>query len=175
MTWGKKHASALNLGWCIIKSWKKVWFGSVNSRSTCRHTYTILPVLDWAALEHMLKPNRGYLLYAFWESFFISYVKEQFQEASRIDIVWRTYLGTTIKNCTWKKQGDGRTDTCWRYEKSASKMGTVFRNSGEKTEWFKFHARYLIRYEYDGKTLVIAWNDHEEADTRMLLHLINGI
>ena len=64
-------------------------------------------ILDGAAIVQMLKPAavKNFAEYA--SQIFIPYIFSQFENASRVDLVWDRYLNDTLKGTTRAKRGKG--------------------------------------------------------------------
>ena len=123
----------------------------------------------------MLTPNQCQTFDDYFQQVFISYLKQQFLHVSRIDVVWDRYLVGSINGSTIYKRGSG--------------IRRKF-DSTTKLPLFKFLANKIILHNFIDKVLITTYNksvisnninitmpecDHEEADTRMVVHLIDAV
>ena len=147
-------------------------------------------IIDGAVITQMLKPVavKNFGEYAF--QIFIPYILLQFQNASRVDLVWDRYIDNTLKSTARAKRSKG---TC-RCVVSGALIPRNWQDfllvDSNKIELFQFLSHALIdSFKIKEKQLVITNGDsilskpllddldlispctHEEADTRMLLHV----
>ena len=64
-------------------------------------------VLDGGVIVQMLKPAAVKSFAEYASQIFIPYILSQFQNASRVDLVWDRYLEDTLKGTTRAKRGKG--------------------------------------------------------------------
>ena len=115
----------------------------------------------------------------------IPYINFQFQACHRIDLVFDQYFSDSLKNAVREKRGSG---TRWKVEpnvKLPKKWHDFLLDSQNKEELFTFLANTITNFKFiEGKQIYVTLksrvltNDvpmsdcsHEEADTRMLVHL----
>jgi len=138
-------------------------------------------VLDGAAIVQMLKPASA-------KTF-----NEYACQISRVDLVWDRYIQDSLKGTARAKRGKG---VRRRVVAGASLPGNwqnFLRVDSNKTELFRFLSDALLKsFNQDGKQLVITDGEsvlskppvddidslspcnHEEADSRMLLHVAHA-
>ena len=147
-------------------------------------------VLDGGVIVQMLKPAAAVKCFAEYASqIFIPYILSQFQNASRVDLVWDRYLEDTLKGTTRAKRGKGVRRRVVGGALIPGNWKDFLRVDSNKTELYKFlsHALFDL-FNHEEKQLVITDGEsvlskpslddlsslspcnHEEADSRMLLH-----
>lgn len=124
------------------------------------------------------------------DSVFLPWIDNQLKDCPRIDIVWDTYKKDSLKETTHVKRGKGKRRKVTRETTLPKNFVTFLQNSDNKTELFTLLSEAVAAYDLqEGKELhitgkrVISKNssipmpetDHEEADTRMCLHLLDAI
>ncbi|KAG7178201.1 hypothetical protein Hamer_G004002 [Homarus americanus] len=146
-------------------------------------------VLGAAAVLQMLKPAAARNFEEYAQEVFIPYKSTKLQTASRHDLVFERYVADSLKCTARAKRGQG---VCKRVVGSATIPGNwqnFLRVDSNKTELFKFLSDALLTwFDKEHKQLVItdgqavlsklvlpdlasiAPCNHEEADSRMLLH-----
>ena len=122
---------------------------------------------------------------------FVPYVMSQLQHASRVDVVFDVYLPDSLKAATRKKRGNGIRR---RVEASSSiprNWQAFLRIDENKVELFSFLAMKIAAKETEKQIVSTHRKDvlctqprdvaglapctHEEADTRMLLHVEDAV
>lgn len=148
-------------------------------------------ILDGAAIINMLPPGRAKTFNDYASQVFLPYITSQLQHTSRVDIVWDEYLTDSLKAGTRKKRGKGIRR---RVEPSSSIPGnwqTFLRTDENKMELFDFLATRIATTDTDKQVISTHHKDvvctqardvaglapcsHEEADTRMLLHVEDAV
>ena len=119
------------------------------------------------------------------------YTKRQLQHASRVDIVWDQYFENSLKYHARNKHGKGirrRVDAATNLPDNWQKN---LRIDANKTELFSFLANHVTRVATNKQVVTtngsdvlctpaqdtshLAPCDHEEADTRMILHMADAV
>lgn len=152
-------------------------------------------VLDGAAIINMLKPAKDIKTFGdYIHQVFIPYIKGQLRHVKRIDVVFDEYLDNSLKRFTRTKRGKGV-----RRRVEASTLVPIkgwqefLRVDGNKKELFSIIAEHVSLVEFDqGKEVFITKgpqvlssplscstanltpSNHEEADTRMLVHVTDA-
>ena len=143
-------------------------------------------IIDGAVIVQMLKPAAVKNFDEYASQIFIPYILLQFQNASRVDLVWDRYIDNTLKSTARAKRGKG---TRRRVVSGALIPGNwkdFLRVDSNKTDLFQFLSHTLIdSFNLKEKQLVITDGEsvlskpllddfhsispwmHEEADTRM--------
>ena len=137
----------------------------------------------------MLSPGTAKTFSQYADQKFSPYVLGKMQHVNRLDVVWDVYLPDSLKAETRSKRGKG-------FRRRVAKSSTIPGNwkdflhiSENKTELFSFLARSVTSVEITAdKQIVSTYHDgtlcsqprdtqglapctHEEADTRIMLHL----
>ncbi|KAG0717130.1 hypothetical protein GWK47_008210 [Chionoecetes opilio] len=148
-------------------------------------------ILDGAAIINMLRLGTAKTFQGYATDVFVPYVTSQLQHVDRLDIVWDLYMADSLKADTRSKRGKG---VRRRVEPSSAVPGNwqeFLRINDNKTELFPFLAsnvadidtsKHLITTQ-DYSVLCSNRQDvsalapctHEEADTRILLHLQDAV
>ena len=150
-------------------------------------------VIDGAAVINMLKPNAACKTFKdYSEKIFAPYLMNQMKNIERLDIVWDQYFDNSLKAATRIKRGKGTQHKVEASAKIPSGGWSEFlREDKNKSELFAFLADQIVLINCQGKLLYSTKGDsvisssaeiiqchtlsqctHEEADTRMLLHVL---
>ena len=147
-------------------------------------------ILDGATIVHMLRPRPGIKTFKDYATqVFLPYL--QSQQAARVDIVWDVYLPDSLKAFTRSTRGKG---VRRRVEQSSSipqNWSEFLRIDENKMELFAFLATSVASMETDKQIISthhadvlctkprdlsgIARCNHEEADTRIMLHVDDAV
>ena len=108
-----------------------------------------------------------------------------------MDIVWDTYVFDSIKASTREKRGRGIRRKVAGKNKVLGKWNDFLRDDNNKKDLFDFLSGKLSSFEYPvGKEVYVTSGtevlskgtdqqmhtcDHEEADTRLLIHIVDAI
>ena len=161
----------------------------VPSQDTGSHPTVHAIILDGAAVVNMISPGTAKTFAEYADQKFLPYILEKMQHVDRLDVVWDVYLPDSLKAETRSKRGKG-------IRRRVAKSSTIPGNwkdflhiSENKTELFSFLARSVTSVEITAdKQIVSTYHDvtlctqprdtqglapctHEEADTRIMLHL----
>ena len=152
--------------------------------------------MDGAALANMIKPSaedKTFSDYAF--NRFVPYVTAQLHHVKRIDIVWDTYTKSSLKGTTRNKRGEGVRQRVALGNKLPRNWSCFLRNSQNKQELFQLLAECATSIDSREKQIIsscaedilssnpledmsrsrLAPCSHEEADTRMFLHVVDAV
>ena len=148
-------------------------------------------LLDGAAAINILKLGSAKTFKEYSEVVFLPFVQSQLQKTNRVDIIWDEYIRDSLKATTRKKRGKG---TRRRVQPDTTILGnwqTFLRIDDTKKELFAFLAQESVKIESEGKIIstfgkLILLNSpaaktsrlspgtHDEADTRLLLHVADA-
>ena len=119
------------------------------------------------------------------------FLRHELQTVNRVDVVWDSYLDSSIKGATTEKQGAGLRCKVNPQTKIPLKWNDFLRDSSNKIELFSFLTNTAARQEVaDMIELYITSNEsiisignassmpncsHEEADTRIVVHLLHSV
>ena len=155
-----------------------------------RHTVDVT-IIDWAAVVNMLKPSAAKTFAAYAYNVFLPYLQKHLEQTNkRLDVVWDNYCAESLKTTTRERRGKG---VRRRVEASTAIPGNwqeFLRIDDNKTELFMYLSQLVIGIESD-KQVIATYGEkvlcaqecdtvglqpcrHEEADTRMMLHLIDA-
>ena len=147
-------------------------------------------VLDGSVIVNMLKPRPTVKTFAdYANDVFLPYIYSQLAPVSRVDVVWDQYESASIKCSARTKRGVASRQQVFASAPVPSKWHDFLRSDENKTALFCFLAEQMCsRPVFMGKHLIgtirngvkssletydtsqLEPCDHEEADTRMLLH-----
>ena len=144
-------------------------------------------ILHGAAIVNMLRPidTRTFDDYA--QKVFIPFLEKQLQHASRVDIVWDQYIDNSLKSQTRSERGKGIRRRVRGVNRIPVNWQQFLRTDENKTELFCFLAQYAqkmtsekqvistflqeVLCNYSRDTQELAPCNHEEADTRIFVHM----
>ena len=148
-------------------------------------------IIDGAAIVNMLRPGAAKTFSDYAKQVFSPYIKSQLHHVNRVDVVWDEYFPESLKAETRRKRGKG---VRRRVEPSSAipgKWEEFLRIDGNKVELFSFLATSVTALDTDKQIVSthhaevlctqprdvsgLAPCTHEEADTRILLHLEDAV
>ena len=148
-------------------------------------------IIDGAAIVNMLRPGAAKTFSDYAKQVFSPYIKSQLHHVNRVDVVWDEYFPESLKAETRRKRGKG---VRRRVEPSSAipgKWKEFLRIDGNKVELFSFLATSVTALDTDKEIISnhhaevlctqprdvsgLAPCTHEEADTRILLHLEDAV
>ncbi|KAG1695759.1 Integrin alpha-PS2 [Nymphon striatum] len=148
-------------------------------------------VLDGAAVVHMLSVNAVGTFIEYANSVFLPHVVKQLENCQRIDVVWDTYLPNSIKESTREKRGKGVRRKVLGKNKIPGNWNAFLCDPTNKQELFSFLSDIITtaelpsgkvvaitcgeKVEMNGRVHLMETCDHEEADTRILIHLQDAL
>ncbi|KAG1686778.1 hypothetical protein GQR58_008588 [Nymphon striatum] len=148
-------------------------------------------VLDGAAVVHMLSVNAVGTFIEYANSVFLPHVVKQLDNCQRIDVVWDTYFPNSIKESTREKRGKGVRRKVLGNNKIAGNWNAFLCDPTNKQELFSFLSDIIAtadlpsgkvvaitcgeKVEMNGGVHLMETCDHEEADTRILIHLQDAL
>ncbi|MES9882214.1 MAG: hypothetical protein ABW185_15180 [Sedimenticola sp.] len=147
-------------------------------------------VLDGPAIVHMVRPTRAKTFDEYASIHFVPFIKSHLGgQVTRVDIVWDVYLEQSLKGQTQRRRGTGtRTRVTGKTPIPKKDWNQFLKNADNKEELFDILSKAVTDI-HDGDKQVISTNkdtvltnhqidvsalkpcNHQEADTRMLLHL----
>lgn len=151
-------------------------------------------VIDGGALIHSLPGTtvQGKTFESYFDKVFCPRVQRDLKRSTRVDIVWDQYRALTIKGGTREKRGSGTRQRISGTAKVPRDWQAFLANEDNKTELFSFLSTALVTNGQfpDDKDVYITADDcvhhvgnsppmdrcnHEEADTRVLVHLLHAL
>ncbi len=119
----------------------------------------------------------------------MAFIKRELRQLARIDVVWDRYLPGSIKDSTRKKRGSGirvkvgyqaRIPSNWKAflcdSTNKEELFDFLSDEVNKTEWPESKGVYITRGTFvvcKGNSQPILECTHEEADTRVVVHIIH--
>ena len=149
--------------------------------------------LDGAAVIQMLNPGTAMTFLDYAEQVFLSYVSAQLLNTTRVDIVWDVYQTDSLKGTTRQKRDKGVRRRVVPSAAITKNWKDSLRVDDNKTELFSFLSHQVTLLQTEGKAVYatdghdvlcsMAQIDltglvpcsHEEADTRLFLHVADSI
>ena len=151
-------------------------------------------LLDAAVIVNMLRPGEGAKTFGdYAEKTFSPYVKSQLTRAPRVDLVWDVYKSNSLKAHTRQTRGSGTTTRVARNTPLPRQWQKFLRSDENKTQLFSFLADEVLTLNINLGTVVTTCGSearsnkvnisldrvspcsHEEADTRLILHVFSAI
>ena len=146
-------------------------------------------VLDGPAVIHMIKPKNESTIDEYCETF-LSHIQTYFYSCNRVDVIFYIYLQSSLKDGVRETRGVAPSMIV-RGTTKVKNWSRFLKNGSNKQSFFEYIALYAKSLQIDSrKQLVITCRDsvitnpksadleaslspcdHEEADTRMLLHM----
>ena len=143
-------------------------------------------LLDGACVVHYLSTAGTATFDSYADDVFIPHILKQLENCNRIDIVWDTYMPQSIKESTREKRGK----ELWRRVEGKAKLprnwADFLRDPANKEELFSYLTGKVTTVSCPEGKEIVATNgtksvflgsdrsmdecDHEEADTRLLVH-----
>ncbi len=147
-------------------------------------------ILDGAVVVNFLKPVAVRTFENYAVKVFLPYINAKLWQVSRLDIVCDQYPENSLKSQARNKRGKGIRKRVDRSTYMPKNWQQFLRDSANKTELFTYLVNY-IKLQTTSKQLVstngsevvcippntthLAPCNHEEADTRMILHLADAV
>lgn len=148
-------------------------------------------VLDGAAVVHMLPVTNIKTFNDYATDVFIPHIMRLLESCTRVDVVWDTYLPRSIKESTREKRGKGVRRKVAGQTKVPSNWSDFLRDPTNKQELFQFLSDKVASTDWPvGNQVFITSGvdvvgkgtdhsmppcDHEEADTRIVIHLQDAL
>ena len=148
-------------------------------------------VYDGAALVHLLSTKQVATFEEYASSVFLPHITRQLETCTRVDVVWDRYLSDSIKAATREKRDKGVRMKVAGKNKVPENWICFLRDESNKKELFKYLTQKISSFDYpEGKEVFVTSDvniltkgsnhdmlpcDHEEADTRLLVHLVDAL
>ena len=147
--------------------------------------------IDGAALVHLLPVNNVSTFDEYASMVFVPHIAKQLQKSTRVDLVWDTDIDNSVKSSTRQKRGKGIRRKVAGKHKVPGYWREFLQDEINKKELFDFLSQKIASAEYpDGKEVFVTSGmgvltkgtsrqmipcDHEEADTRLMVHVIDSL
>ena len=148
-------------------------------------------ILDGAAIVNMLKPVNSKTFQDYANNVFVPYINSQLQHVSRLDLVWDVYKPESLKADTRSKRGKGIRRRVEASSAVPHNWREFLRIDENKTELFSFLSTQVAGIDTEKEVIATCLTGvfcnnrqdatslapcmHEEADTRMILHLEDAV
>ena len=155
-----------------------------------QQTNLLLMLSFWMVLN-MLKPGTARTFSDYASEVFLPHVMKQLQNVQRLDVVWDEYVHGSLKAYTRSTRGKGSRRRVESSNAVPKNWMEFLRNDDNKTELFSFLSLKIANLETEGQIIVthhkdvlctqprnttgLAPSTHEEADTRMFLHVSEAV
>ena len=148
-------------------------------------------ILDGAVLVQMLRPKNCKTFKDYSTSMFLPHLKSWLQKAQRVDLVWDDYFECSLKASSRESRGRGQRRRVLSSAPLPTDWQAFLRLDENKKELFAFLSIEAGSLETEGtelvftlkegvvcyparETLMLAPCSHEEADTRMMVHVADA-
>ena len=150
-----------------------------------------LKAIDGAAAVHIFTPTTACKTFQdYADKVFLLFVRKEIENVKRLDIVWNRYVENSLKDDSRESRGQGKRVVST--SSIPSNWHSFLRSNENKVELFLFLAHQIKDINIEGKQIIstaeedvvlssptdttgLAPCSHEEADTRLLLHVAQGI
>ena len=149
-------------------------------------------IIDAAVVVNMLPPGISKYFKDYATYVFVPYIIKQAQYTKRVDLVWDRYLPTSLKQGTRETRGSGVRRRVCKNSAIPANWKSFLRSEDNKTELFHFLAESISTVQLPGVQVISTYDgdvissvpvdkdglapcNHEEADTRILLHVKHAI
>ena len=147
--------------------------------------------IDGSALVHLLPTTSTKTFDDYADQVFLSYLVKQLDKCSRLDVVWDTYIADSIKASTREKRGQGIRRKVAGKNMVPTNWKCFLRDEKNKQELVEFLSNKVAAFKYpenkevfvtQGQSVLTNQNnlgmascDHEEADTRLIVHIVDAL
>ena len=148
-------------------------------------------IFDGAVVVHVLPRTAIATFQQYAEQVFVPFLRHELQTVNRVDVVWDSYFDSSIKGAATEKQGAGLRRKVNPQTKIPLKWNDFLRDSSNKIELFSFLTNTAARQEVADMIELYITSDesvisignassmpncsHEEADTRIVVHLLHSV
>ena len=134
-------------------------------------------MLDGAVIVHLLSTAEVSTFQEYADKVFIPYMSQQLQHATRVDVVWNTYLPDSLRRKVSSHAKLPRNWTDFLHDQNNKKE--IFALLTSKVIEFVCPPSKVV-YVTSGERVISAGSDmtncnHEEADTRVVVHILNAL
>ena len=153
-------------------------------------------VLDGAVIIHMLRPRGCRFFKDYAQNIFQPFIMSSLDKVKRLDVIWDRYLENSLKQSAREKRmnlGTAQRQRVLSDSPIPSNWESFLRIEENKDELFRYLSESMKDYDTNEKVLVSTYGEsvitvgqhilkdmeslqpcsHEEADTRILLHIVH--
>lgn len=148
-------------------------------------------LLDGSVIVNMLLPKSCAIFGDYAEQVFIPYILRNLQTCKRLDVVWDRYINNSLKSSARQKRGSGNRVIVKNSTPIPKNWNSFLRVDENKSELYQYLSQCILKLSPEGKELystedknvvssqgcdagvAMAPSDHEEADTRLILHALH--
>ena len=148
--------------------------------------------VDGAVVVQLLKPGKSKTFLDYSVDVFEPYIRNQIAKVDRLDLVWDRYVNNSLKSTARVKQGTGVRVHVGPSVPMPQKWTEFLRVDENKSELFRFLSQRAVSVPVPSSKYISATLDesvlfsqsndfdslqpctHEEADTRLVLHVYNA-
>lgn len=152
-----------------------------------------MKVFDGAAVVHFLPVGESRTFSEYAHQVFTQYVLSELEKTMRVDIVWDVYFKHSLKSATRENRGTGTRRRVSANVKLPGNWKNFLRNDENKEELFRFLGHQSVSEDTGDKVIISTIGEsvvcsrqnqctdrlqpcsHEEADTRILLHVQDAV
>ncbi len=148
-------------------------------------------ILDGAVLVQMLRPRNCKTFKEYSISMFLPHLKSWLKKAQRVDLVWDDYFDYSLKAGSRERRGRGQRRRVLSSAPLPTDWQAFLRLDENKKELFSFLSKEAGSLDTEGKELIVTLKEgvvcyparetymlapcsHEEADTRMMVHVADA-
>ena len=160
-------------------------------RSSIKMQATTTFIVGGPCIVNALRPDASLVTFEdYSRNMILSYITKKHESYDRVDIVWDTYVENSLNFATRQKRGKGKRLKVSSKVKVPSNWPEFLKVDDNKQEPFNFLSSDLVQANFceNGKQFfitkgenvlhlgieVFASCDHEEADTRILYHILDS-
>uniref|UniRef100_UPI00358F36DD uncharacterized protein n=1 Tax=Myxine glutinosa TaxID=7769 RepID=UPI00358F36DD len=142
-------------------------------------------IIDGAVMIHSLPRKSASTFQDYAQYIFNPYLCQQLRTSNRLDVVWDRFLQDSLKEATHEKRGTGSRLKVGNQTKIPAKWVEFLKVSENKEELFAYLTAEATKMALPpGKRLVmtgqdaesdLARCDHEEADTHIVVHILDAL
>ena len=163
----------------------------INTHDTLEKPKVQVKIVDGAALVNIVKPINCQTFGDYFAKIVFPFLKNATGDVERLDVVWDQYFPDSLKNSTREKRGQGVRRTVTVNDALPGNWSTFLRCDQNKSELFYQLAEQIAQVTLPGKVIIstkgedvvsssgidkdgLAPCNHEEADTRVFLHVAHA-
>lgn len=142
-------------------------------------------------MVHLFPTNNIEAFDEYADQVFVPHIIKQLENSKRVDVVWDDYIPSSIKESTRGRRGKGNRRKVEGKQKVPRKWVDFLRGETNKRELFAFLSNKLSTFDCPKDKEIISTSgaatilrgtdrsmaqcDHEEVDTRLLIHLQDAL